>query len=145
MKWALKFFISFLSLTAADASFSHTTGSSSSRRPADTFPTPDGMLSRYESAVRTLYQVNMWSPVKLGLENSETLHRPVGSPMKRIPVVHIAGTNGKGSTVHALEALARAHGIIIYSGYNPPHLKNRIMQNSLSKTVFALPKASFPI
>ena len=108
MKWALKFFISFLSLTAADASFSHTTGSS--RRPADAFPTPDGMLSRYESAVRKLYQVNMWSPVKLGLENSETLHRLVGSPMKRIPVVHIAGTNGKGSVAWKVSRALREAG-----------------------------------
>ena len=54
------------------------------------------MLSKYESAVRKLYQVNMWNPVKLGLDNSKSLHKLIGSPMVNKPIVHIAGTNGKG-------------------------------------------------
>lgn len=42
---------------------------------------------------------NLFHPVKLGLDNIERLHEVFGSPMNdpNITVIHIAGTNGKGS------------------------------------------------
>ena len=42
---------------------------------------------------------NLFHPVKLGLENIERLHKILGSPMDDpdITIIHIAGTNGKGS------------------------------------------------
>ncbi|KAL7538097.1 hypothetical protein ACHAXR_011321 [Thalassiosira sp. AJA248-18] len=42
---------------------------------------------------------NLFNPVKLGLENMDMLHKALGSPMDQpnISVVHIAGSNGKGS------------------------------------------------
>jgi dihydrofolate synthase/folylpolyglutamate synthase len=55
--------------------------------------------SPYERWVRNIYLTNLNHPVKLGLENIEQLHEVMGSPMddaNRV-VVHIAGTNGKGS------------------------------------------------
>jgi dihydrofolate synthase/folylpolyglutamate synthase len=55
--------------------------------------------SEYEKWVRRLYATNMFHPVKLGLENMHLLHELLGSPMddpNRV-VVHVAGTNGKGS------------------------------------------------
>lgn len=57
-------------------------------------------LSRYtpyERWVRRLYQTNMFNPVKLGLQNMNDLHEAMGRPMDKRPVIHIAGTNGKGS------------------------------------------------
>lgn len=39
----------------------------------------------------------MYNPVKLGLENMHNLNRVFNYPLKNIPVVHVAGTNGKGS------------------------------------------------
>jgi dihydrofolate synthase/folylpolyglutamate synthase len=60
---------------------------------------PPPEYSPYERWVRRLYMTNMFHPVKLGLKNIELLHEAMGSPMddpKRV-VVHIAGTNGKGS------------------------------------------------
>jgi dihydrofolate synthase/folylpolyglutamate synthase len=55
--------------------------------------------SPYERWVRNIYLTNLNHPVKLGLDNIEQLHEAMGSPMddaNRV-VVHIAGTNGKGS------------------------------------------------
>ena len=51
----------------------------------------------YERCVRRLYETNMWHPVKMGLQNIESLYSALGKPMDKCVVVHIAGTNGKGS------------------------------------------------
>jgi dihydrofolate synthase / folylpolyglutamate synthase len=53
--------------------------------------------TEYEKWVRRLYATNMFHPVKLGLTNIIQLHEAIGNPMDRVCVVHIAGTNGKGS------------------------------------------------
>ena len=55
--------------------------------------------SSYEQWVRRLYMTNLFHPVKLGLENIEKLHQLLGYPMDspNVAVIHIAGTNGKGS------------------------------------------------
>jgi len=55
--------------------------------------------SNYEKLVRKLYMTNLFNPVKLGLDNMHKLHEYFGSPMDQanIAVVHIAGSNGKGS------------------------------------------------
>lgn len=59
--------------------------------------------------------------IKLGLERIESILQELGNPQKRLHGVHVAGTNGKGSTCAMLEALALHSG---YStGFNSsPHL-----------------------
>jgi folylpolyglutamate synthase/dihydrofolate synthase len=54
----------------------------------------------YEKCVRRLYLTNLFHPVKLGLQNIERLHNALGNPMDapNLILVHVAGTNGKGST-----------------------------------------------
>ena len=63
---------------------------------SETLPPP---YSDYERWVRRLYETNMFHPVKMGLNNIEQLHAAMGKPMdhKNCTVIHIAGTNGKGS------------------------------------------------
>lgn len=51
----------------------------------------------YERWVRRIYQTNLFNPVKLGLSNIDELHKAMGQPMDQRPVIHVAGTNGKGS------------------------------------------------
>jgi dihydrofolate synthase/folylpolyglutamate synthase len=55
--------------------------------------------SGYEKWVRRLYATNMFHPVKLGLDNMKRLHELLGNPMDNADrvVIHVAGTNGKGS------------------------------------------------
>jgi dihydrofolate synthase/folylpolyglutamate synthase len=55
------------------------------------------------------------------LDRMVALAAALGSPERRIPCVHVTGTNGKGSTCTYLAALARAHGL--RDGlYTSPHL-----------------------
>ncbi|MEK7727418.1 MAG: folylpolyglutamate synthase/dihydrofolate synthase family protein [candidate division KSB1 bacterium] len=58
---------------------------------------------------------------QLGLERIEKLCEFWGNPHLRYPVVHIAGTNGKGSTAAMLAAMAQAAGLRV-GLYTSPHL-----------------------
>jgi len=59
---------------------------------------------------------------KFGLENIKILADALGGPHFTIPCMHIAGTNGKGSTAAMLESILRSMGL--RTGlYTSPHLK----------------------
>jgi dihydrofolate synthase/folylpolyglutamate synthase len=71
------------------------------------------MYTRYESMVRKLYQINMFHPggaVKYGLDNSFKLSKLLGSPMAGKPIIHVAGTNGKGSVSWKMARALREAG-----------------------------------
>ena len=51
-----------------------------------------------------------WSTTRLGLERTRTLLRALGDPQKELKFIHVAGSNGKGSTCAMLEAVLRAAG-----------------------------------
>ena len=58
---------------------------------------------------------------KPGLGNSEALDAMFGHPHREYPCIHIAGTNGKGSTAHTLAAILRSS--VYRSGlYTSPHI-----------------------
>ncbi len=58
---------------------------------------------------------------ELGLERMERLMAALGQPQDAVPAVHVAGTNGKGSTAAMVEAVWRAAGY--RTGlYTSPHL-----------------------
>ena len=60
--------------------------------------------------------------IDLSLGRMERLLRALGHPERRVaPVIHIAGTNGKGSLVAYLDAILRAQGLRVQS-YISPHL-----------------------
>ncbi|HEX5060632.1 MAG TPA: Mur ligase family protein [Kofleriaceae bacterium] len=60
--------------------------------------------------------------MKLGLERMRELLDTLGAPDRKLgTVVHIAGTNGKGSTVAMVAALARSAGKRVAT-YTSPHL-----------------------
>ncbi|HEY0704564.1 MAG TPA: folylpolyglutamate synthase/dihydrofolate synthase family protein [Candidatus Acidoferrales bacterium] len=60
---------------------------------------------------------------KFGLENISALAEALGRPHLAVPCVHIAGTNGKGSTAAMLESILRAAGL--RTGlYTSPHLES---------------------
>ncbi|MFI3328147.1 MAG: folylpolyglutamate synthase/dihydrofolate synthase family protein [Rikenellaceae bacterium] len=60
---------------------------------------------------------------KPGLERIESFCNLLGNPHKRYPVVHIAGTNGKGSTSHMLAAVLQSAGYRV-ALFTSPHLKD---------------------
>ena len=47
---------------------------------------------------------------KANLDNTLAICRLLGNPEKKFKSVHIAGTNGKGSTSHMLAAILQASG-----------------------------------
>ena len=60
--------------------------------------------------------------IDLSLERMRALVAVLGDPQDRLPaVVHVAGTNGKGSTIAFLRAMAEAAGLRVHA-YTSPHL-----------------------
>ncbi len=59
--------------------------------------------------------------IKLGLRNIESLLDTLGHPERKYPAVHIAGTNGKGSTSSMIASMLRAAGYSV-GLYTSPHL-----------------------
>src|SRR3984885_1392810 len=84
----------------------------------------------YEDAIKFLYGLQ-WFGTKLGLENTFKLAALAGNPQKKLRFIHVAGTNGKGSTCAMLESIYRAAGL--RTGlFTSPHLvsfRERIQVN----------------
>ena len=59
--------------------------------------------------------------VKMGLEHTEKLLSTLGNPQKNLNLVHIAGTNGKGSLCVQISALVRANNLKV-GLFTSPHL-----------------------
>jgi dihydrofolate synthase/folylpolyglutamate synthase len=60
--------------------------------------------------------------IDLSLARIERLLERLGHPERQLaPVIHVAGTNGKGSTVAFLKAMLEAHGFVVHA-YTSPHL-----------------------
>lgn len=60
--------------------------------------------------------------IDLSLDRMRALCAALGDPQPRLPpVVHVAGTNGKGSTVAMIRAIAEAAGLRVHA-YTSPHL-----------------------
>jgi len=60
--------------------------------------------------------------IDLSLERMQRLMAQLGNPERRLPpVIHVAGTNGKGSTIAYLRAILEAAGLGVHV-YTSPHL-----------------------
>ena len=55
----------------------------------------------YESALEYIHAVQ-WAGHKPGLTRTRTLLAALGDPHKQLRFIHVAGTNGKGSTAATL-------------------------------------------
>src|SRR5262245_50339057 len=65
----------------------------------------------YPHSVRFLYALgNELKTAKLGLDRISRVLEALGRPQDRVPFVHVAGTNGKGSTCAMIESGLRAAG-----------------------------------
>ena len=74
----------------------------------------------YPQAIQFLYDLR-WFGAKLGLENTLKLAELAGSPQQQLQFIHVAGTNGKGSTCAMLESIYRAAGLRV-GLFTSPHL-----------------------
>lgn len=79
------------------------------------------MGAEYPELLRRLFAARRFGVV-LGLERMRALLDKLGAPDRKLgTVVHVAGTNGKGSTVAMIAALATAAGKRVAT-YTSPHL-----------------------
>lgn len=74
----------------------------------------------YSEAIQFLYDLQLFG-AKLGLENPRRLARLAGDPQSGLRFIHVAGTNGKGSTCAMLESVYRAAGLRV-GLFTSPHL-----------------------
>ena len=51
-----------------------------------------------------------WSTTRLGLDRTRELLRALGDPQKQLKFIHVAGSNGKGSTCAMLDEILRRSG-----------------------------------
>ena len=60
-------------------------------------------------------------PRKHGLYRMEAILETLGNPERELKSIHIAGTNGKGSTAAMITAFAKAHGLRVGT-FTSPHM-----------------------
>src|SRR3954449_1342874 len=95
-------------------------------RPADALPRDVEHIMSYADALAYLdahasYEKTgrIESPT---IERMRTLVEAMGDPQFAYPVIHITGTNGKGSTSQMITRLLMAHGLSVGT-YTSPHLE----------------------
>ena len=94
----------------------------------------------YEETVKLLQSQGKFY-INLGLERIEAALQKLGNPQKNMKVIHIAGTNGKGSVASTLANILRCAGFNV-GLYTSPHLveyteRIRINNVEISKEDFA--------
>lgn len=83
-----------------------------------------------EKLLDELYAYSMHG-IKLGLSNIEKICEALGNPQKDYKIIHVAGTNGKGSTTTTIETVLLENGNKV-GKYTSPHIlkfNERIMLN----------------
>ncbi len=74
----------------------------------------------YSEAIQFLYRLQLFG-ASFGLETTQTLAAAAGNPEQNLRFIHVAGTNGKGSTSAMLESIYRHAGLRV-GLYTSPHL-----------------------
>lgn len=74
----------------------------------------------YNNSLKFLYKLQKVG-IKMGLEKTKTILNYIGNPQNLYPTIHVAGTNGKGSTSAMIASILTASGY--KTGlYTSPHL-----------------------
>ncbi len=77
--------------------------------------------SRYEQSLSAMYGLRRFG-IKLGLDTINAVLADLGHPQKDYRIIHIAGTNGKGSVAAMLSAILYEAGYRV-GRYTSPHLE----------------------
>lgn len=87
-------------------------------------------LLTYDEALAFLDSLDV-SAMKLGLARVERLLETLGKPQDSLPMVHIAGTNGKGSVTAMLSSILKFSGYSVGTFTSPHliHVRERIAIN----------------
>jgi dihydrofolate synthase / folylpolyglutamate synthase len=76
--------------------------------------------SEYQRALDFLF-ARTTGGVRLGLDRTFAILKALGDPHLAVPCFHVAGTNGKGSTVASIAAMLKHQGMRVAT-YTSPHL-----------------------
>jgi dihydrofolate synthase/folylpolyglutamate synthase len=87
-------------------------------------------MTTYSETLEYLYALKNRGS-KFGIERMHLLVEALGHPERSFPLIHVAGTNGKGSVCAMLEALYRANGYTtgFFSSPHLVHLGERVQVN----------------
>ena len=77
-------------------------------------------MTNYIKALEYIYDLTKYGE-KLGLENTRYLLSLMGEPHKKLKIIHVAGTNGKGSTCSLISSILQSDGYKV-GLYTSPHL-----------------------
>lgn len=77
----------------------------------------------YAGCLKKLFETNLQGGVKLGLSNMHSLSHFFNHPEKSFKTVHIAGTNGKGSTATKIAKSLEAKGLKV-GLFTSPHISS---------------------
>ena len=77
-------------------------------------------MTTYTEALDYIYDLTKYG-IKLGLENIKYLLYLLGNPHKKLKIIHVAGTNGKGSTASLISSILKSDGYKV-GLYTSPHL-----------------------
>jgi len=81
----------------------------------------DDISKQLETALATLAALHP-KKIDLGLGRVLRVLKKLGNPQEKLPpTIHVAGTNGKGSTIAFIRAMCEAGGLKVHA-YNSPHL-----------------------
>ena len=78
------------------------------------------MASDFQKLLKDLYSLQRLG-IKTGLEHTQQLLDACGNPHHQLKFIHLAGTNGKGSTAAFILSILRATGLKV-GLYSSPHL-----------------------
>jgi dihydrofolate synthase/folylpolyglutamate synthase len=76
----------------------------------------------YKEALEYLYSIQRFG-TKLGLANTTKLLEKLGNPHKELMVIHVGGTNGKGSVCAMISSILQEAGYKV-GMYTSPHVKD---------------------
>lgn len=77
-------------------------------------------MTTYIEALDYIYDLTKYG-IKLGLKNIKYLLFLLGDPHKKLKIIHVAGTNGKGSTCSLISSILQSDGYKV-GLYTSPHL-----------------------
>lgn len=78
-------------------------------------------MKTYSEVIQYLYNSRPYGKIKYGLFRIRELLERLGNPQKSYPIIHITGTNGKGSVAAITRSIMSSHGL--KTGLNiSPHI-----------------------
>ncbi|WP_052913314.1 bifunctional folylpolyglutamate synthase/dihydrofolate synthase [Marinitoga sp. 1155] len=92
------------------------------------------MISTLKEAVEYIYDRRGGTRIKYGLDRINKLCDLLGNPQRDFPVIHVTGTNGKGSTSKAIHNILKEHGLKVglFTSPHLTHISERIKINGKS-------------